>query len=76
MSCGVGHRHGLDLALLWLWLSALALISLGISICHGCGHKKQKKKRIIHHDHTGFTPGMQGGSIYANKLMTHMTLTG
>ena len=19
MSCGVGHRHGLDLALLWLW---------------------------------------------------------
>ena len=20
MSCGVGRRHGLDLALLWLWL--------------------------------------------------------
>ena len=30
MSCGVGHRHGLDLALLWLWLwlwlAATALI--------------------------------------------------
>ena len=28
MSCGVGHRCGLDLVLLWLWqgLSAVALI--------------------------------------------------
>ena len=28
MSCGVGHRHGLDLVLLWLWqrLAAVALI--------------------------------------------------
>ena len=30
MSCGVGHRHGLDKALLWLWfrLAAAALIQL------------------------------------------------
>ena len=29
VSCGVGHRHGLDPALLWLWcrLAAVALIS-------------------------------------------------
>ena len=28
MSCGVGHRHGWDLVLLWLWLwlAAVALI--------------------------------------------------
>ena len=28
LSCGVGHRHGSDLALLWLWcrLEAAALI--------------------------------------------------
>ena len=28
MSCGVGRRHGSDLALLWLWhrLAAIALI--------------------------------------------------
>ena len=28
MSCGVGHRHGSDLALLWLWcrLSAVTMI--------------------------------------------------
>ena len=28
MSCGVGHRHGSDLVLLWLWcrLAATALI--------------------------------------------------
>ena len=24
MSCGVGHRHGLDLALLWLWCRLVA----------------------------------------------------
>ena len=24
MSCGVGHRHGLDLALLWLWCRPVA----------------------------------------------------
>ena len=30
MSCGVGHRHCLDLALLWLWcrLAAAALVGL------------------------------------------------
>ena len=28
MSCGIGHRHGSDLVLLWLWhrLAAAALI--------------------------------------------------
>ena len=26
MSCGVGHRPGLDLVLLWLWLAAVAPI--------------------------------------------------
>ena len=26
VSCGVGCRHGSDLVLLWLWLSAAALI--------------------------------------------------
>ena len=24
MSCGVGHRHGSDLALLWLWCRLVA----------------------------------------------------
>ena len=47
MSCGVGHRHGSDLALMWLWHmpAAVAPISLGTSICHGCGPKKTKKKK-------------------------------
>ena len=45
---GVGCRHGLDPALLWLWHrpAAIALIrppSLGTSICHGCSPKKPKK---------------------------------
>ena len=49
MSCGVGHRHGSVLALLWPWcrLVAVALIrplALGISICLWCGPKKKEKK--------------------------------
>ena len=52
MSCGVGHRHGLDLA--WLWHSpvAIALIgplawespyATGVALEKG---KKTKKKKI------------------------------
>ena len=51
MSCGVGHGWGLDPSLLWLWCrpAAAALIqtlSLGTSICHGCGPIKQKIKKL------------------------------
>ena len=28
MSCGIGRRHGLDLALLWLWLRPAAVVAL------------------------------------------------
>ena len=48
MSCGVGHRHGLDLALQWLWPRPVAtapIRSLGISIYRGCSPKKIKKKK-------------------------------
>ena len=50
MSCGVGHRHGLDPALLLLWhrLAAVALIRpLAWEIPHAtsCGPKKAKKKK-------------------------------
>ena len=50
MSCGIGRRHGLDLALLWLWYrpAATALIqplaweppyAVGVAL------RRQKKKR-------------------------------
>ena len=29
MSCGVGRRHGLDLALLWLWQRLAAIAPIG-----------------------------------------------
>ena len=50
MSCGIGRRRGLDLALLWLWCrpAAEALIttpSLGTFICWECGPKKAKDKQ-------------------------------
>ena len=28
MSCGVGHRHGLDIALLWLWCRLAATVPI------------------------------------------------
>ena len=53
MSCGVGCRHSLDLALLWLWrrLAAIALItSLAWEPPYAVGEalkrdKRQKKKK-------------------------------
>ena len=53
MSCGLSHRHGLDLALLWLWcrLSAAVLIQpLAWELLYAVdvalkGQQKKKKKR-------------------------------
>ena len=50
MSCGVGHRHGSDLALLWLWhsLVATALIrplAWEPPDAAGTALKSQKKKK-------------------------------
>ena len=56
MSCGVGHRRGSDLALLWLWrrLATTALIGLlaweppyatGAALKERPKKKKKKKKR-------------------------------
>ena len=42
LSCGAGHRCGLDPVLLWLWHR---FPSLGTSICCRCGPKKTKKKK-------------------------------
>ena len=56
MSCGVGHRCGSDLALLWLWHSpaATALIrpvaweppyAVGVALKRQKTKKKEKKER-------------------------------
>ena len=50
MSCGVGHRHGSDLALLWLWCSLTAVAPIGPLAWEppyavGAALKKQKKKK-------------------------------
>ena len=52
MSCGVGHRHSLDPALLWLWcrLAAIAVIcplSWELPWAMGVALKRQKTKKII-----------------------------
>jgi len=50
MSCGIGHRCGSDLALLWLWLWLAAtaqIISLAWEPPYAVGValKRQKKKK-------------------------------
>ena len=50
MSCGVGCRRGLDLALLWLWLwlAAAALIrplAWELPYVTGAALKRQKEKK-------------------------------
>ena len=48
MSCGVGHRCGSDLTLLWLWLAATAPIhplAWEPPYAVGLALKRQKKKK-------------------------------
>ena len=52
VSCGVGHRCGLDLALLWLWcrLAAATLIqSLAWELPYASGVALKKKEKKIKH---------------------------
>ena len=51
MSCGVGHRHGLDLVWLWLWhrLAAAAPIPpLTWELPYAAGAATPPKKKIDH----------------------------
>ena len=50
MSCGVGYRHGSDLALLWLWRRLAAAAPIGplaweFPYASGAALKRQKNKR-------------------------------
>ena len=50
MSCGVGGRRGLDLALLWLWCRLAAVARIGplaweLPYAAGTAQKKDKKKK-------------------------------
>ena len=50
MSCGVGRRHGLDLALLWLWrrlatVAPILPLAWEPTYAMGAALKRQKKKK-------------------------------
>jgi len=52
VSCGVGHRHGSDLALLWLWCRLAAIppiqpLAWEPPYAVGAALKRQKKKKIL-----------------------------
>ena len=51
MSCGVGHRHGSNLALLWLWCMSAPVVLIGplaweTSYATGSALKKKKGKKV------------------------------
>ena len=79
MRSGVGHRHSLDMALLWLLHrpAATDLISLGTAICCGCSPKKTKdqKKKIDNKckeqqkdKHEEVKKGLQNHKIWGRKV--------
>jgi len=50
MSCGVGHRHGLDPGLLWLWCRPAAIASVQptaweFPCAMGSALKRKKRKK-------------------------------
>jgi len=50
MSCGVSHRCGSDLALLWLWHRLAAVTLIGLPYVVGVAPKSQKqtnKKKLF-----------------------------
>ena len=76
MSCGVGNRHGLDLALLWLWcrLAAVALIwplawqpprALGAAL------KRGKKKSVVIWSSNPTPVHLSGQNCDSKRYMPH-----
>ena len=76
MSCGVGYRHTLDLALLWLWrrTEAIALIRpLAWELPYSASTalkrpKKKKKKKMTVFEKSG---QHEKASIQAHKALGH-----
>ncbi len=65
MGCGVGHRRGLDRALLWLWrrLAATAPIRpLAWEPSYATGAAQEMAKRQKQKNKKGFVPST--GSLY------------
>ncbi len=53
MSCRIGHRHGLDLALLWLWRRPAAVAPIQPLAPYAVGVALKKKKNLVLSSHHG-----------------------
>ena len=67
MSCGVGHRHGSDLSLLWLWCSYSFDLtpSLRNSYATDADSKRHTQKKS---DYSGSSSSVSVGSIPSPAL--------
>ena len=75
MSCGVGHRHGLDLMLLWLWRRQAATVPIrplaweppyATSVAPKSKKKKKIEQRLVQVFHK--RGNMNGQQIYGKIL--------
>ena len=84
VSCGVSHRQGLDLTLLWLWCRPLAPAQIGaweLPYAAGVALKRQKKKKKKSKTFRVGSPS-QGGpylksdvSLFIMRVSNHWTKT-
>ena len=80
MSCGVGCRHGLDTALLWLWHRPVAMAPIGLlawespyaarAALEKAKRQKQKTKKTpqnTHQDFSSYPPWIDHDGKYFKK---------
>ena len=70
MSCGVGHRGGSDLALLWLWCRPAAVapmppLAWEFPYAMGAALKKKKKKKKLFSSHSLCYP-IRGANFFTS----------
>ena len=75
MSCGVGHRHALDLSLLWLWCRPAAIAPIQPPVWelpYAAGaalkRKKEKEKKIMHEKNNFLELVLSGKAPRGNEI--------
>ena len=70
VSCAVGHRCSSDPTLLWYRPASVSTPSLGTSICHRYGPKKQKNKNSNNKKNVLKTMFLQSSSLELSERLS------